>query len=628
MSDNIMVRERADVGSYEDIVAAAERTTGMSDFGGTAHEEGLRVLVEDLASPEAGLTPRGNYFQRSEVKSALVGVLLTQAQFAAHPEHRDVRIERPVFLMGLPRTGTTALHRYLHADPATQGLEMWLTQYPQPRPPRETWEQDPIFNAMQQAFTAHHVESPDFMGIHYMDATTVEECWRLLRQTGKSNSYESLANLPRYSQWLQGQDWTDAYARHKQNLQLVGLNDPDKRWILKNPSHMTALDALMTVYPDALVVYTHRDPVTCIASSASLSAETTAGHSETYVGGVIGHTQLDLWSRAFHAFHDARPKYDQAQFADVAFADLRKDPLGVTRGDLRAVRARLDAGGGGRDHRGRPGVEVGPRGAEARLLAQGLRAHRATGEGGLRPMTTAGVSRRAQNALLNHRPPWLRESRSDRLRRAGVRDVGAGGRRRPRRVPESAAPPRCSPRAWCCSWRPRDGSTSTTRCSPWLPGLLPASYPTVTVGQLLDHTSGLPESTEDAGTTTRRGWCGTGSTGTRRGRGARRPPGSRWRSRPAQAGVQRRQLLPRRPGRRAGTGHSYAHELRTRLLEPLRLDDTYLPGRGQVRLRGPHTHGYVRVDDRLVDVTEQSAYAWAEGGMVSTTRDLGGSSAR
>jgi Sulfotransferase family len=332
VSDNIMTRERADVGSYEDIVAAAVRTTGLSDFGGDAHEEGLRVLVEDLSSPDAGLTSRGNYFQRSEVKSALVGVLLTQAQLAAHPEHREVPIERPVFVMGLPRTGTTALHRLLHADPMAQGLEMWLTQYPQPRPPRETWEQDPIFAAMQQAFSAHHVESPEFMGIHYMDATTVEECWRLLRQTGKSSSYESLANVPRYSAWLRRQDWTDAYARHRQNLQLVGLNDPEKRWVLKNPSHLTALDALMSVYPDALVVYTHRDPVVCIASSCSLSAETTAGHSTTYVGRTIGETQLDLWSRAYHAFHDARPRYDPAQFVDVAFSDLRGDPLGVTRG--------------------------------------------------------------------------------------------------------------------------------------------------------------------------------------------------------------------------------------------------------------------------------------------------------
>src|SRR5688500_2958486 len=143
MADNVMTRERADVGSYDDIVAAAVRTTGMDDFGGTAHEEGLRILVDDLSSPEAGLTPRRNYFQRSEVKSALVGRLLTQAQFNQRPEHADVPIERPIFVMGLPRTGTTALHRLLHADPAHQGLELWLTQYPQPRPPRETWDDDP-----------------------------------------------------------------------------------------------------------------------------------------------------------------------------------------------------------------------------------------------------------------------------------------------------------------------------------------------------------------------------------------------------------------------------------------------------------------------------------------------------
>ncbi|WP_300382895.1 sulfotransferase [uncultured Nocardioides sp.] len=343
MSDNVMTRERADVGSYEDIVAAAVRTVGMDDFGGTAHEEGLRVLVEDLSSPEAGLTGRGNYFQRSEVKSALVGRLLTQAQFNALPQHRDVPVKRPIFVMGLPRTGTTALHRLLAADPAHQGLEMWLTQYPQPRPPRETWEDDPIFAAMQQAFAAHHVEDPEFMGIHYMDATSEEECWRLLRQTGKSNSYESLANLPRYTEWLKGQDWTDAYARHRENLQLIGLNDPEKRWVLKNPSHMTALDALMSVYPDALVVYTHRDPVVCIASSCSLSAATTAGHSDTYVGGVIGHTQLDLWSRAYHAFHDARPRYDSSQFVDVSFADLQGDPMGTVRGVYEAFGLSLSA---------------------------------------------------------------------------------------------------------------------------------------------------------------------------------------------------------------------------------------------------------------------------------------------
>lgn len=331
MSDNIMTRERAEVGTYEEIAAAAVRSTGLSDFGDGAHEEGLRVILEDLNSPESGLTPRGRAFQRAEVKSALTGVLLTQAALTAHPEHRDVIIERPVFVMGLPRTGTTILHRLLHADPRTQGLELWLTQFPQPRPPRDTWESDPRYVGMQQAFSAHHADSPDFMGIHYMDAATVEECWRLLRQTGKSNSYESTAYLPRYTEWLAQQDWTNAYARHRQNLQLIGLNEPDKRWVLKNPSHMTALDALLKVYPDALVVYTHRDPVTCMASACSLAVAATAGHSDVFVGETIGRTQLDLWSRSFHAFHDARSRYDDSQFIDVSFEELTRDPIGAVR---------------------------------------------------------------------------------------------------------------------------------------------------------------------------------------------------------------------------------------------------------------------------------------------------------
>lgn len=322
-------RQRDDVGTYDDICAAASRTTGLTDFGGTEHELGLRILVDDLASPAAGLTPVGNYFQRAQVKSALVGRLLTEARFAEFPEHADVPIQRPIFVLGLPRTGTTALHRLLCADPAHQGLEAWLTEFPQPRPPRETWEDDPIFAAMQAAFQQHHVTNPEFMGIHYMDATSPEECWRLLRQSGKSIGFESLANVPRYSAWLAEQDWTDAYERHRKNLQLIGLNDTDKRWVLKNPSHLAALDELMAVYPDALVVMTHRDPVTSIASACSLSAEATAGTSTTFVDATIGRTQLDMLARSWHAFWQARQKYDEAQFVDVDYREFVADPAGT-----------------------------------------------------------------------------------------------------------------------------------------------------------------------------------------------------------------------------------------------------------------------------------------------------------
>ncbi|HJQ04733.1 MAG TPA: sulfotransferase [Nocardioides sp.] len=325
-------RERADIGSVEDIQAAATRTTGLTDFGfadAPGHEEAFRVLVDDLSAPEAGLTGVGNYFMRSQVKSALVARLLTQARFTELPQHADVAIERPIFVVGLPRTGTTALSRLLCADPANQGLEMWLSEFPQPRPPRETWESDPIFTAMQAAFQEHHITNPEFMGIHYSDATEPEECWRVLRQTGKSIGFESLAHIPRYSSWLSTQDWTDAYQRHKQNLQLIGLNDQDKRWVLKNPSHLIALDALMSVYPDALVVMTQRDPVTSVASACSLSAEATEGHSTTFVGETLGRDQLGHLSRQWEAFWTARPAYDEKQFFDVDYRGFVADPVGT-----------------------------------------------------------------------------------------------------------------------------------------------------------------------------------------------------------------------------------------------------------------------------------------------------------
>ena len=108
--------------------------------------------------------------QRTFIKSALVGRLLAEHGFKEHPSYAEVPIERPIFVCGLPRTGTTALHRLLNADPAHQGLELWLTEVPQPRPPRETWADNPIYAALNSAFSEHHIENPEFMGIHFMDA--------------------------------------------------------------------------------------------------------------------------------------------------------------------------------------------------------------------------------------------------------------------------------------------------------------------------------------------------------------------------------------------------------------------------------------------------------------------------
>ncbi|GAC68453.1 sulfotransferase family protein [Gordonia soli] len=319
---------RTNVGTVDDLHAAATRTTGLDDFGGDDYLEGLEVLLDSYAR-DADLTELGSKMFRYFLKGALIARLLSEASWKANPGYRDVDIVRPIFVTGLPRTGTTALHRLLTADPTHQGLEMWLTDFPQPRPPRDTWESDPVFARLQEGFSQHHVENPEFMGLHYMDAAEVEECWQLLRQNLTSISYESLAYLPTYSRWLARQDWTPTYARHKRNLQLIGSNDAEKRWVLKNPSHLFALDALMATYPDAIVVQTHRAPSTIIASMCSLAEHATEGWSNTFVGANIGATQLELWSRGLREFSEARKRYDPAQFVDVDFADLRSDPFGA-----------------------------------------------------------------------------------------------------------------------------------------------------------------------------------------------------------------------------------------------------------------------------------------------------------
>jgi Sulfotransferase family len=144
-----------------------------------------------------------------------------------------------------------------------------------------------------------------------------------------SVSYETLAHLPTYSQWLAKQDWTKSYQRHRKNLQLIGLNDPGKRWVLKNPSHLFALDALLAVYPDALVVQTHRDPGTAIASVCSLAAQASAGWSQVFAGDVLGRDQLELWASGLERFRAERARHDHARFFDVRYEDLVADPVGT-----------------------------------------------------------------------------------------------------------------------------------------------------------------------------------------------------------------------------------------------------------------------------------------------------------
>lgn len=331
-----MSAARTDVGTVEDLLASATKASGLDDFGvdDDNYLEALSVLLESFKR-DADLTEFGSKMNRFFVRNAVVARLVSEAAFKQYPQHAEVPIERPIFVTGLPRTGTTVIHRLLTADPRHQGLQLWLAEFPQPRPPRETWSQNPVFAEMDARFKKAHEEDPDYTGLHFMTPDEVEECWQLLRQSLHSVSYETLAHLPTYSQWLSKQDWTKPYQRHRKNLQLIGLNEPEKRWVLKNPSHLFALDALFAAYPDALVVQCHRPAETIMASMCSLAQHTTEGWSNSFTGELIGADAMETWSRGLKRFNDVRADHDQAQFCDLDYFDFVKDPVASVEGIYR-----------------------------------------------------------------------------------------------------------------------------------------------------------------------------------------------------------------------------------------------------------------------------------------------------
>ena len=320
------------------LLGAARDVTGLSDFGDfdddDAHE-GLRVLLRSY-DEDADLSPVGRQMAASAVVSALSTRLASEEGWKQNPEARDVAIKGPVVIVGLPRTGTTALQRMLCAVDSKQGLELWLAQHPQPRPSEAAREQDPAYRRCREALAAQHKAAPELSAIHTMQADAVDECWHLFRQSFASVTFECIARVSGYARWWRDCEMRPAYRRWLQNLQLIGLRDPQKRWVLKDPSHLFAPGALLKTLPDALVVMTHRDPARTIPSVCSLNAAARGMADRAPDDKALGREQLALWERGIRRTLAAREEHPE-RFLDVHFGELRSDPLGV----LRRIEARL-----------------------------------------------------------------------------------------------------------------------------------------------------------------------------------------------------------------------------------------------------------------------------------------------
>ncbi|HET8710010.1 MAG TPA: sulfotransferase, partial [Spongiibacteraceae bacterium] len=255
--------------AMDEVHELVAREVGNDDFGSRDYLPGLRVLLQSM-DYDPHFTERGRRFAWGTVVGALKGRAHAIKSMRENPGFDRHAITNPVVITGIPRTGTTALHKLMAVDPQFQGLQTWLLDAPMPRPPQDTWTNYPAFHKTAEMLEARFKAAPIKRAAHNMAAEEVDECCLVLRQGFVSNLWTVGWSAATYDAWWQCQSETDAYRHYYRCVQLIGNNDIDKRWLLKNPGHIDNLDLLFATFPAAKVIQTHRDPAKAVPSLCSL----------------------------------------------------------------------------------------------------------------------------------------------------------------------------------------------------------------------------------------------------------------------------------------------------------------------------------------------------------------------
>lgn len=310
--------------------AATQMAGGLADFGAPDYLPGLRALLASMDA-DTRFTDIGRQFGMGNVIGTLAARLYTEHGCKQRPDHRSVDVRTPLVITGIPRTGTTALHKLLSMDPQFQGLEHWLTEAPQVRPPRETWPSNPAFQASVAGLEAFFKLMPEMRAAHDIVADEVDECLEVLRQGFVSNRFASGMFVPSYDRWFLGRDELPSYRRFVDVLRLIGADEPDKRWLLKNPGHVAEIDCLLEVLPDACIIQTHRDPVQAIPSLCStLHMSRRMFEADAARPDLIGPREVEYWGQAMEKTERARQRSPD-RFHDVDHREFHRDPMGVVR---------------------------------------------------------------------------------------------------------------------------------------------------------------------------------------------------------------------------------------------------------------------------------------------------------
>jgi hypothetical protein len=261
--------------TLDDLTAQARAETGLSDFGSDWFRQPLSLLIKALTT-EVELSPFGRITASTQLLQLLKNRLLIEGVLARHPEIHDIQIQRPIVIAGLPRTGTTHLHNLMSADPALRSLPYWESLEPVLAESEATGpgQPDPRLARTEAGVVFLGQAMPLFNRMHEMTTWHVHEEIQLLAIAGSTMLFETMAVLPSWRDWYRGNDQTPAYEYLRTILKVLQWQRGGERWVLKSPQHLEQFGPLMTVFPDATVVVTHRDPVSITASLATMVSYT------------------------------------------------------------------------------------------------------------------------------------------------------------------------------------------------------------------------------------------------------------------------------------------------------------------------------------------------------------------
>lgn len=253
----------------DELIATAVRRTGLDDFGDNHWREPFEILVHSIEA-EAELHLFGRLWTRQDLLSFLEARLRIEATYKAHPEIEDEEIRQPVFVTGLPRSGTSILFELLARDEQMMAPANWEFVLPCPPPEAATYRQDPRVPRADDLITQMGRVVPAYKAMHEMGAWIPNECGVAFRLSFLSQHLAATYQVPTYTGWLFGADQTPAYAYYKRLLKLLQWKNPRAHWLLKAPEHQSFLPTLFDIFPDARVVVTHRDPVKAQGSVTNL----------------------------------------------------------------------------------------------------------------------------------------------------------------------------------------------------------------------------------------------------------------------------------------------------------------------------------------------------------------------